>query len=550
MIRSFRWFAILLLFPCAHAQRPALATDGRVQIHVPKDAPPLAEVRCSEGRVSDGSWIEDPEARKRLTDVVFPIHWWRWKQMEIQFVPAHDGEVELMLSGAWKEARPGELEQLETYWDDLSAAGTTLENGDFETAGEGPPSGWNSPWRPYPKPDEWPMVAGKARNGTGFAASWHGRPLTRLLRVRKDQPVTLTFHARAAVPPGFRAPVSQKSDSPAHRVNSTLKRGVNLGNCWEAPPGEGWKIEYTTEDVDRIAAEGFDHIRVPVGWHHHLQDGRIGAGLLAELEPVLRRAIDRKLKVILNWHHFDEICREPEKHQVTFVDGWAAVARHFKDWPDRLIFGLLNEPHGALDGDQMASIYRLALGAIRKTNPDRIVMVDPSQWATAGALDRLFLPDDDPRIIVSIHCYDPFQFTHQGASWVDLADLRNVVYPGPPATPLAVPEALRDRSDLVAWIEAYNTRKGPANPSHPMVIERTLDDAIAWSLHFGRPIHLGEFGAHRLADAASRARYSRDVRRAAERRGIPWTLWDWKAGFAYWDPEAGKPLLREALFGD
>lgn len=550
MFRSIRWLAIFLCLPCVYAQRPALTTEGRLQIHVPADAPALKDVRSIDGRISDGSWLEDPEARERLTDLVFPVHWWRWKQVKIHFVPAHDGDVELMLGGVWKEAGPGVLEQLEVYWDDITAEGTTMENGDFESPGDGPPASWNSPWRPYPDPDQWPLSTGRARNGTGFGASWHGRPLARSLKVKRDQPVTLTLHARAAVPPAFKMPVVQSPESPAHRANAKLKRGVNLGNCWEAPPGGGWKIQYTPEDVDRIASEGFDHIRVPVGWHHFLRGDRIDATLLEELEPVLRRAMEKNLMVVLNWHHFDDICREPEKHRDTFVRGWDTVARHFKDWPDSLILELLNEPYGALDGDLMASVYRDALRSIRRTNPERITMVNPSQWSTAGALDRLFLPDDDPRIIVSIHCYDPFQFTHQGASWVDLTELRNVVYPGPPDTPLPIPASLRGRPDLIAWIEAYNTRKGPENPSHPAVIRRTLDDAFAWSSRFGRPVHLGEFGAHRLADAASRARYSRDVRRAAENRGIPWALWDWKAGFAYWDPEAEKPLLRDALFGD
>lgn len=549
MPRVIRRLPLLLLFSCVQAQEPSLASGGRVQLQVPADAPPLKKVTTSVGQVSAGTWLDDPAARERLSDVGFPVQWWRWKAVTIRFVPSHDGEVELMLGGPWKEAGPGVLERQETYWDDLSAEGASLENGGFETPGDGPPAGWSSPWRPYPAPDEWPLATGEARSGKGFAASWHGRPLTRQLKVTRDRPVTLTLHARGAVPPGFKEPAAQEPDGPAHRANARLKRGVNLGNCWEAPPDGGWKIQYTTADIDRIAAEGFDHIRVPVGWHHFLRGDGIDAGLLGELEPVLRRAREKKLGILLNWHHFDDICREPEKHRATFARGWETVARHFKDWPDTLIFELLNEPYGTLDGETMASIYRDALKAIRLTNPERIVMANPSQWSAAGGLDRLFLPDDDPRIIVSIHCYDPFQFTHQGATWVELTDLRGVVYPGPPPTPLAVPASLRDREDIVAWVDGYNTRKGAENPCHPSVVERTLDDAVAWSRRFGRPIHLGEFGAHRLADARSRERYTADVRRAAENRGIPWALWDWKAGFAYWDPQAERPLLREALFG-
>ncbi len=72
--------------------------------------------------------------------------------------------------------------------------------------------------------------------------------------------------------------------------------------------------------------------------------------------------------------------------------------------------------------------------------------------------------------------------------------------------------------------------------------------ARAWSLQFGRPVHLGEFGCHNTGDPASRARYLHDVRTLAEERHIPWTLWEWKSGFGYWDPQTHKPRLRVSLF--
>ena len=547
MIRAL--LPLLLLPAILPAQEPALTTSGRLQLHVPAEAPPLRDVRVSKGQAGPAAWLEDPVQRERLTDVTFPIQWWRWQELTLNFTPAHDGEVELMLGGAWKEASPGVLERQEIHWDDLSAEGTELANGGFETPGEGAPAGWNSPWHPYPSSSDWPLDTGSPRGGKSLAASWHNRPLTQKLKVTAGKPITLKLHARAVTPPGFKTPKKQAADTPAHHANAKLKRGVNLGNCWEAPPGGGWKIQYTADDIDLIATQGFDHIRVPVAWHHFIENGAIRTSHLDELQPVLKRAREKNLRILLNWHHFDDLCRQPETHRAAFAAGWKLVSRHFKDWPDTLIFELLNEPHDKLDGDIMGSIYRDAIDVIRATNPQRTIMVNPSHWATVGALDRLVLPDDDDRIIVSIHCYEPFQFTHQDAGWANLTGLRGIVYPGPPSTPLSLPDSFKDRADIVAWVEAYNTRRGETNPCSAAVIGRLLDDAVAWSQHYGRPIHLGEFGAYRVADDQSRERYAADVRRAAEKRNLPWAMWDWKAGFAYWDAQAGKPLLREALFG-
>ena len=81
-------------------------------------------------------------------------------------------------------------------------------------------------------------------------------------------------------------------------------------------------------------------------------------------------------------------------------------------------------------------IHAEAIAAIRKIDPQRIILVSPGNWGDIRELDKLRLPDDDDRIIVTVHCYEPFHFTHQGAGWVQLQQLRGIVYPGPPATPL------------------------------------------------------------------------------------------------------------------
>jgi len=259
--------------------------------------------------------------------------------------------------------------------------------------------------------------------------------------------------------------------------------------------------------------------------------------------------MERKLTVILNWHHYEALVKDPEANRAAFAAGWKTIATHFKDYPATLYLELLNEPNGALDYEALTKVHAQAIAAIRSVSPQRILVANPPQWASVPGLDRYFLPDGDDRIITSIHSYEPFQFTHQRAGWVGFQDLRGISYPGPPASPVALPDSLKDNAGLASWLEAYNTRKGTDNPCTAATFELLLDDATEWSKHFGRAIHVGEFGCFKEADAASRGRYVHDFRLAAEKRGIPWAMWDWKAGFGYWDAEQGKPLLREALFG-
>ncbi|MEK7951849.1 glycoside hydrolase family 5 protein [Luteolibacter soli] len=527
---------------------PFQPSHARLFLRVPGEAAPLKEASVSIGECLPGNYEDTPEKRARLTDISFPITWWKWREVVVKFTPAHDGTMELDLNGPWGEARPGVLRQMEVLWDDLSAKGAVLANGSFEDEAEGKPVGWESPWRPYPAGDKWPLTGREAVEGKRVAASWHGRPLVGKLGVKAGVPVTLTLHARAATVPDFKEPKILSGDTPAHKAAAKLKRGVNFGNGWEAEPGT-WGITYDVKDVDLVAEQGFDHIRVPVAWHFYLEDGKIKPEFLAVLEPVLKRAMERKLSVILNWHHYGALEKDPEGNRDAFAKGWKAIATHFKDYPAGLYLELLNEPNGALDYEALTKVHAQAIAAIRSVSPQRILVADPPQWASVPGLDRFFLPDGDDRIITSIHSYEPFQFTHQRAGWVGFQDLRGISYPGPPAVPVSVPDSLKGNAGLVAWLEAYNTRKGTDNPCTAATFELLLDDAAEWSKHFGRAIHVGEFGCYKEADAASRSRYVRDFRMAAEKRGMPWTMWDWKAGFGYWNAEQGKPMLREALFG-
>ena len=463
-----------------------MATEGRLSL-TGLEMQKL-EVSLGSAAFEDGTW-----------GVSFPVDWWRWREIDLSMRAAEAGKLQLSLTGPWGMDGEVELRQ-ELLWDRV---------GDEEFDEGELPAGWSSPWRPYPKAGEWPVL------GKSVAAAWHGRPLVREIPFSKGELVVLKLRVKAAVPVGYSEPRRLAGETAAHRAAAKMKRGVNLGNCWEDALGS-WRVEFGPDDVDRIADAGFDHVRVPVGWHHRLVDGEISKELLGELEPVLKRALERKLSVILNWQGFHDLNEDSAKHSERFVNGWEVVAAHFKKWPEGLMFELCNEPSGDLTGEVLNQVHAEAIAAIRASNPERILMVDPGSWASSDALGALHLPDADERIIASFHCYDPFRFTHQGAKWVGLEDVKNV-----------------------RFAEGTSAE-----------LERRLDDAAAWSKHFGRPVHLGEFGATTEADLESRKRYARAVRDAAEKRGIPWCWWEWKSGFACWDRVNDRSLLIESLTGE
>ena len=61
---------------------------------------------------------------------------------------------------------------------------------------------------------------------------------------------------------------SSSLDAKAHTPAASfeMKRCVNMGNALEAPSGAPWGRLYSQEDSARIAAAGFDTVRIPVRW--------------------------------------------------------------------------------------------------------------------------------------------------------------------------------------------------------------------------------------------------------------------------------------------
>jgi endoglucanase len=146
------------------------------------------------------------------------------------------------------------------------------------------------------------------------------------------------------------------------------------------------------------------------------------------------------------------------------------------------------------------------------------VIVGPGYWNSIRALDKLELPKEDHNLIVTIHYYDPHQFTHQGATWEKGAD-------------------------------KWKGRTWTGTEAEKKAVRQALEKAAAWGKAHDRPIFLGEFGAYQVADMDSRARWTRFVAREAERLGFSWTYWEFCSGFGAYDPKANawREPLKAAL---
>jgi endoglucanase len=304
-------------------------------------------------------------------------------------------------------------------------------------------------------------------------------------------------------------------------ANKALGRGVNLGNALEAPKEGAWGVTIEDGFFELVKKAGFDTVRLPVKWSAHAAAQApfaIDADFYKRVDHLLDQAEKAKLNVVLNVHHFDELDKDPDGQAERFVGLWRQIAKRYQDRPMSVYFELNNEPHDKLDEQKWNDLLPRGLAAIRKSNPTRPVIVGPAQWNGIRALPKLKLPDDK-NLIVTVHYYNPHEFTHQGATW---------------------------SSEKVKTIK---DRKWTGSEDEMKAMRKEFDQAAEWAKANKRPIFLGEFGAYEKAPMDSRVKWTAAIRQEAEARDFSWAYWEFGAGFGVYDLKAKewRKALLEAL---
>jgi hypothetical protein len=145
-------------------------------------------------------------------------------------------------------------------------------------------------------------------------------------------------------------------------------------------------------------------------------------------------------------------------------------------------------------------------------------LVGPGDYNGLGAIPKLKLPDDK-NIILSIHYYNPFQFTHQGAEWVG--------------------------TNANSWL---GTKWEDLDLERNQV-ESEFSGLKTFQKQYNIPVNIGEFGAYSKADIASRNKWTTFLARWFELQGYSWNYWEFSAGFGIYDPATStyKQSLVDAL---
>ena len=313
------------------------------------------------------------------------------------------------------------------------------------------------------------------------------------------------------------------------KAQNIFNKGVNLTNWFQASSVNEIQFNrYSRQDLVNIKSLGCDVIRLPINLNSMTlgsPDYIIDPVFFNLLDSAVTWAEELNIKLILDNHSFDPAVNTDPGVGDILVKVWSQMAEHYKNHSPLILYEVLNEPHG-ITTQLWGSIQQTVIDSIRAVDTRHTIVVGASDYNTYTEMENLPVYSDT-NLLYTFHFYDPFVFTHQGATWVSpsMIDLAGVPFPYNKDSMPVCPASLKG-----SWVESninsYSNDGTVAN------VQNLIDIAIKFRDSRKVPIYCGELGAYNLNSInADRVYWYQIVRSYLETNKIPWTSWDYQDGF-------------------
>ena len=310
-----------------------------------------------------------------------------------------------------------------------------------------------------------------------------------------------------------------------------IKRGGNLTGFFQY----GDFAPSRLDEINTMKAVGLDFIRLPIEPSRFYDANSLN---WQRLNATIARANQLGLTVIVDLHPIFStqdaaLTGNGDPRYTALLTKMANYLSKYNQ--NKVALELMNEPIAAGDDKCPAEFnwnnwQRKFYTAARAGNKNITLILTGACW---GGIDGLLKVEKiaDPNVIYSFHDYDPFQFSHQSASWTGLEQiyLRQVPYPARPSAIARILPTILYGVPTEAQKTLYRdglTGYGESGYNCASMLAR-MTEAKNWAIKNNVRLILGEFGV--LQDHAppqDRIVCLRDMREIAESLGIAHAVWD------------------------
>jgi endoglucanase len=353
------------------------------------------------------------------------------------------------------------------------------------------------------------------------------------------------------LPAEIPAPVAVKGNvsSPLNDLSKKyLTRGMNLTGWGESDKitsanPKDWK--YNEETIRLQAEQGLLGIRFPIDLDLYIVD-RInvlnGSKKKIEIEPMLYTLLDSMniwtkrhgLSYTIDYHAYDgsysRVASKDPKFREAMASLWRIIAQHYvnEKRPD-LFFELTNEPGLSLaDGEYIDQadwtlLAQMMIDSIRKVDKTRPVIFGDTKWYS---LDELVKnkPFKDNYIIYCFHMYDPFLFSHQGASWAKMGTMKNIPFPYTPERWSTEFRTFGITDGTPDWVKELAKRY--YQEGNKQFIKNRLAKVKNWAYDNNVPLICNEWGAYpATAKIEDLNAYFKTMGEIFREMDISWQVW-------------------------
>lgn len=316
--------------------------------------------------------------------------------------------------------------------------------------------------------------------------------------------------------------------------NFFIKRGGNLTGFFQYGDYSAKRLK----EINTMKAVGVDFIRLPIEPSRFYDANSLD---WQHLNATIARANQLGLTVIVDLHPLFStqdaaLTGEGDPRYPALLTKMAQFLTQYNQ--SKVVLELMNEPIAAGDDKCAASLdwnkwQHKFYAAARAGNKNIMLILTGACW---GGIDGLLKVDviKDPNVIYSFHDYDPFQFTHQSASWAGLEQfyLRQVPYPARPDSVARILPTILYGVPTESQKNLYKdtlTSYGQEGFNRASMLAR-ITVAKNWATKNKVRLIMGEFGV--LSDNAppqDRIVWMLDMREVAESLGIAHAVWDFSS---------------------